>query len=190
MKNLIFILIFLITTLAFSNEENPSKFIGNIIEEIKPAIIERNNEFLERTMEKYIDFNEIATWIAGKTIWLNTDEKKKLAFICELKKLMLKTYSKTVYYYIDADIDFLTPKSSNENAISQKRIQISSVMKKSNKNVNIAYRLIKNNNSWLVFDITIEGISILKSLKTQYSEIIRTKGIEYTTSKIKQTNES
>lgn len=190
MKNLIFILIFLTTTIVFSNEENPSKFIGNIIDEIKPAIMERNNEALEKTMEKYIDFNEIATWIAGKTIWTNTDRKIKSDFIYELKKLMLKTYSKTVYYYIDADVNFLTPKSSNENAVLQKRIQISSIMKKNNKNVNISYRLIKNNNSWLVFDITIEGISILKSLKTQYSEIIKTKGIEYATSKIKQTNES
>lgn len=190
MKTLILTLILLIASVAYPNEENPSRLIEKIIEEIKPSILNKNNELLEKTMEKYIDFNEIAIWIIGKHTWLITDEKKKELFIHELKKLMLKTYSKTVYYYIDANVQFLTPNFNNTTITKQKRIQISSVMKKNNKDINISYRLIKNESSWLIFDIAIEGISILKSLKTQYSDIIKTKGLEHTIQKMKKINES
>lgn len=187
MKIVIFI-IFLISNIAYSLEINPTEFIQNIINECKPALIKENNEFLEKTMEKYIDFNEIAMWITGKHLWQDTPLNKKHDFIKELKQLMLKTYSKTVYYYIDADVEFVTNKSKNTYNTTSTRIQISSVMKKNNKNIIITYRLIKNNESWLVFDVIIEGISILKSLKTQYSEIIRIYGIDEAIKKIKNLN--
>ncbi|HIH2762879.1 MAG TPA: Tgt2/MlaC family protein [Candidatus Azoamicus sp.] len=189
MKIIIFIMFF-ISNLAHSKEIKPIDFIQNIINECKPALIKENNFFLEETMEKYIDFNEIATWIAGKNIWKDSSINKKECFINELKKLMLKTYSKTIYYYVDADVEFITPKSKkiDENTHNS-RIQISSIMKKNNKNVTIMYRLIKNNDSWLVFDVIIEGISILKSLKTQYSEIIRLQGLDEAIKKIKIANE-
>ncbi|HIH2762232.1 MAG TPA: hypothetical protein ACYCC8_00805 [Candidatus Azoamicus sp.] len=57
-------------------------------------------------MEKYIDFEEMALWIVGKALWLSIDFSKRELFLIELRKLMLKTYSKTVYYYVDSDISF------------------------------------------------------------------------------------
>lgn len=188
MKIIIFIILF-ISNLVYSKEQNPADFIQNIINECKPALIKENNAFLEATMEKYIDFNEIAIWIAGKNIWKDSSINQKESFIQELKKLMLKTYSKTVYHYVDADVEFINSKSKKFDNINTTRTQILSVMKKNNKNIAIMYRLIKNNDSWLVFDVIIEGISILKSLKTQYSEIIRLQGLDIAIKKIKSANE-
>jgi len=188
MKRLILILILLLNTPAYSIQEDPSTFLETVIETSRPALMQKNPVFLEETIEKYIDFNEIATWIAGKSIWTNSTDQQKVSFITELKHLMLKTYSKTVYHYVDADVTFITPKASEGDMRSKKRIQISSIMKKNNKNITISYRLIQHKDSWLVFDIMIEGISILKSLKTQYSEIIRIKGLDYATKKIKLSN--
>lgn len=190
MKILIIILTIFLIDIKYVYGENPTDFVQNIINECKPALKKENDSFLEETMEKYIDFNEIAIWITGKKIWINTEEYKKNNFIKELKQLMLKTYSKTVYYYVDADVEFINQKNRKIDTTNNDRIQISSIMKKNNKNVNISYRLIKNNNSWLVFDVVIEGISILKSLKTQYSEIIRIHGLDEATRKIKLANES
>ena len=188
MKIIISIIILLINFTVHSNQENPSIFLKNIVDETKPILIKKNNDFLEKTMEKYLDFNEIAIWITGKMIWQTSTNKQKIEFINELKQLMLRTYSKTVYYYIDSDITFIDPKIIKNKYDFEKRVQITSVIKKHNKNINISYRLIKFNNSWRVFDIIIEGISILKSLKTQYTDIIKTKGLNYTTTKIKILN--
>lgn len=188
MKKIILIIFILINFKIYAFDSNPNKFIENIIEECKPILIKENNSFLEDTMEKYIDFNEIAIWISGKKIWENSSSQEKTEFLSELKKLMLKTYSKTVYYYIDADVEFINNKKNKINDQYEKRIQISSIMKKNNKNITIEYRLIKSNDSWLVFDIIIEGISILKSLKTQYSEIIRLHGLNEAIKRIKNLN--
>jgi phospholipid transport system substrate-binding protein len=171
---------------AFSNID-PIKFIENIIQESKPYLLKKDDKFLENVMEKYIDFNEVATWIVGKNTWIKSNVEEKIFFINELKILMLKTYSKTAYYYIDANVEFLKPKIYSDIK-KNKRIQISSIMIKNNKSINITYRLIKHDDNFLVFDIIIEGISILKSLKTQYSDIIKNYGLNYTSELIKSNN--
>ncbi|HIH2763194.1 MAG TPA: MlaC/ttg2D family ABC transporter substrate-binding protein [Candidatus Azoamicus sp.] len=186
----IFIFLVFWVSLSFADQKNPVYFLEKIVEESRPALISKNDEFLEKTMEKYIHFEEMAMWIVGKSLWSSIDVSKKNLFLIELKKLMLKTYSKTVYYYVDSDISFLNPNLDEKVFENKKRIQINSLMKKNNKNVNISYRLIRQDDDWYVYDVLIEGISILKSLKMQYSEMIRNKGIDYTISKIKSSNKS
>lgn len=187
MKKLFIFLLIIFNVTVLANDKDPVIFLGKVLSEIKPFLIEKNDFFLEKVMNKYVDFNEIALWLAGKTLWTSASDLEKNNFLTELKALMLNTYKKTVYYYIDADIEFLKPKF-NELFNNEKRIQIASVMQKNNKNISISYRLIKNYDSWLVFDILIEGISILKSLQSQYSYIIKSKGLVYATDQIKINN--
>lgn len=190
MKIFFFIILIFFSSEIYSKQENPYSFIENIIEKTKPCIVNNENECLEKLMEMYLDINEVSVWISGKNIWLNSSEKIKLEFSKEIKKLILKTYIRTINYYIDSDVEFIKNKNDDsEYNKTQKRIQVLSIMKKNGKNVYITYRLVKNNDSWLVFDVIIEGISILRSLQTQYSGLIKEKGLENVIQKIKIANE-
>ncbi|HFL8819428.1 MAG TPA: ABC transporter substrate-binding protein [Candidatus Azoamicus sp. OHIO2] len=184
MKKILFLIILVISLSVSAHVADPLCFLETVLNEIKPLLIQKNDVYLEKAMDRYIDFEEIALWIVGKTVWTSALMTDKIAFIKELKVLLLKTYKNTIYYYIDADVDFLKPKFDSINQL-HKRIQVFSIMKKNNKNITISYRLINNNNSWLVFDIIIEGISILKSLQTQYSHLAKLNGLAYTTDIIK-----
>ncbi|HFL8824243.1 MAG TPA: ABC transporter substrate-binding protein [Candidatus Azoamicus sp. OHIO1] len=188
---IISVLFLMLSNIAKSEFIDPVLFLKNIIEECKPILAKKNDDFIEKKITEYIDFNEMSIWIVGKSIWLNTKEDKKKEFIYELKKLITKTYTKTVYYYIDTDVNFNVPKNQNfKTAGSNKRIQLYSTMKKNNTIVNIDYRLIKHENSWLVYDIIIEGVSILKSFKIQFHEIIKSKGIDVIIEKMAEINKS
>lgn len=184
--NIIFFILFF-PCVIFSSNTDPVVFLENILIEIKPSLLHRDDFFLEKTVRKYVDFNEVAICVSGRQLWNLANEEDRLNFIDALATLMVSTYRKTVYYYIDSDIDFLRPKSKNF-LDAKRKIQISSIMKKDNKSVNISYRLVKHDDSWLVFDILIEGISILKSLQTQYTALIKQYGIVYVTKKIHNSN--
>lgn len=184
--NIIFFILFF-PCVIFSSNTDPVVFLENILIEIKPSLLHRDDFFLEKTVRKYVDFNEVAICVSGRQLWSLANEEDRLNFIDALATLMVSTYRKTVYYYIDSDIDFLRPKSKNF-LDAKRKIQISSIMKKDNKSVNISYRLVKHDDSWLVFDILIEGISILKSLQTQYTALIKQYGIVYVTKKIHNSN--
>lgn len=183
--------LFLLILFFYSNfiyaYENPVIFLDGVLKDIKPALINRDDKALDCYIRKYVNFDEVSLWIVGKTIWTKVDSDKKKEFIDELSILMLRTYKNTVYYYIDFDIDFLKPKIDYNNSMYN-RIQIFSIMKKNNKNVTVCFKLVRSNDSWLVFDIVIEGISILKSLQTQYSGLIKNYGIDYVINKMKDVN--
>lgn len=190
MKIILLTILMLFTFNVYSKQENPYSFIENIIERTKPCLLKIDDNCLEKLMEEYLDINEVSIWISGKNIWLNSSDDLKSNFSNEVKKLILKTYTKTINYYIDSDVTFVKSKNNEfEFDNNQKRIQILSIMKKNGKNVYIAYRLVKNNESWLVFDVIIEGISILRSLQTQYSNLIKEKGLDYVIKKIRVLNE-
>ncbi|HIH2763510.1 MAG TPA: hypothetical protein ACYCDB_00935 [Candidatus Azoamicus sp.] len=57
-KIFIFVFVFYILCffLSFADEKNPVYFLEKIIEESRPALMSKNDDFLEKTMEKYIDF--------------------------------------------------------------------------------------------------------------------------------------
>lgn len=184
MKKYLILLCLFFSFSVFSYEQDPIFFLKNVLSEIKPVLIEKNDLYLEKIMDKYVDFEEIALWIVGRSMWSNSSVLDKVNFINELKVLMLKTYKNTVYYYIDADVDFLVPAIDQLN-VPLKRIQIFSILRKNNKNINVSFRLVSNNASWFVFDIVIEGVSILKSLQVQYSNLVQARGLAYTTSVIK-----
>ncbi len=190
MNTLIKILLLLILTsnVLMANEKNldPIFFLENIIKECKPLIKEKKNEILEKKISEFTDFNEISLWVVGKSEWENTPKIKKDLFIVELKKIILKTYNRTIINYIDSEIEFYLQNDKEINFL--KRIQVSSKIKKNDKIINVNYRLIKIENSWFIFDIIIEGVSILRSLKAQFSEMIKTIGLENTTEKMKSLN--
>lgn len=186
-KIIVFFLLFL-NFQVYSKHENPYIFIEEIIEKTKPCLINSDNKCLEDLIESYLDLQEVSVWIVGKHIWFNAADDIKFEFLKEIKKLILRTYSSTISYYIDSDVVFM--KNKNDLKYENKsRIQVSSIMKKNGKNVHIAYRLIKKNDSWLVFDVVMEGVSILKSLQTQYSAAIKENGIDYIIKKMKVSSE-
>lgn len=188
LKILIISLLFFNITLK-AEVKDPVIFLQEVINECKPILTKKNDNLIEQKITEYMDINEMSVCIIGKAIWDITDLEKKKLFIQEFKKLILKTYIKTAYHYIDSEMNFSISNKQNKNiSITSKRIQLSSAVKKNNTIINIDYRLIKDKNSWLVYDIIIEGISILKSFRTQFSEFAKNNGIDKTIEKIKELN--
>jgi len=66
-KIFIFIFVMLCVFFSFADQKNPVFFLEKIVEESRPALISRNDEFLEKTMEKYIDFEESVGLTVRKT---------------------------------------------------------------------------------------------------------------------------
>jgi phospholipid transport system substrate-binding protein len=133
----------------------------------------------------YVDFNEMSTWVAGRKAWANASEASRKEFIKQFQILVIRTYATALNSYSDETIEFVPQKIDT----SKKRVQVSSYIKRPNKeNIRLDYRLIKNGNSWLVYDMIIEGVSILQGFQAQFSDKIRQKGLDPVIQEIKEHN--
>ena len=143
-------------------------------------------EVVNQVILPHVDFVEMAIWMAGKSAWSKASAADQAAFIKEFKVLVVRTYATSLNKYNNEIIEFFPMQTS----ASSTRIQISSKIHRLNKeDLRVDYRLISNNSTWKLYDVIIEGVSILKGFQAQFSEHIRNNGLKAVTQEIKLHNE-
>jgi phospholipid transport system substrate-binding protein len=181
---------------VYAAQSDPIKMMqtitSNVQSEIKKnrAAIDRDPTFtykiIDRIVLPHVDFIEMAKWIAGKAAWNSSSPKDQEAFIREFKILVVRTYSSSLNKYNDEKVEFFPLQKSASNT----RIQVSSKITRAGKeDIKVDYRLIADNDDWKLYDIVIEGVSILKGFQAQFSEQIRNHGLSAVINKIKLHNE-
>ena len=191
-------LLFININFLFSDVKNPVDVLKNINKDIL-TIVDKNinlvdeklNELLGEYIIPYINFDEMCLFIVGKGIWKNLSIDKKNDFIYEFKKLVIKTYSTTLNKYIRSKVIFFENKNfDNQNVQYGRKIQISSEIEtiEKGKNLHVDYRMIFYKDSWKLYDLIIEGISILKGFQAQFGNDIKKNGIDFVINRMKQHN--
>jgi phospholipid transport system substrate-binding protein len=123
----------------------------------------------------YVDLTEMARWVVGRNAWKEADVTTQQAFVREFKILLVGSYAGSLLGYTDQKIEFLPLRSAVEN---QQRIQVSSLIKDGGKApLHLDYRLIREGNSWKVYDIIIEGVSLAQGYRAQFAEDVRVGGV-------------
>ncbi|QQG46875.1 MAG: ABC transporter substrate-binding protein [Candidatus Azosocius agrarius] len=193
---ILFIFLFINNNFVYSKIENPVEVLRGINKDVL-NIVNNNvslndnelNEVLGNYIISFIDFNEMCLLIIGKGTWKEIPINKQNDFINEFKKLVIKTYSTTLNKYIKSNVVFFENK--NDDKIKyERKIQIFSEIEHFNggKNLHVDYRLIFHKNSWKLYDLIIEGVSILKGFQAQFSNDVKKNGIDYVINKIRQHN--
>ena len=191
-KYIIIILVLYAPTSVIS-QTNPDMFLKQSVEEVSLFIsknkeqLERDDKFLEEKMNELViprfDIVLMSKIILGKSTWTSISENQKNRFIESFKSLMVRTYMKSLTVFDGEKIKFLP-------YVQGKRIDVAkvkSVYMMNDGDLPVNYRLKKNDNGdWKVFDIIIDGISLLKNYRTDFQNHVKNYGIE---SLIKKLNE-
>lgn len=178
-----------------NNPGDPILMLRSVTTDVMQALranstaIKSNKRKLYEVVDKYIlphvDFDEMAKWVAGKSAWAKASEETKREFVDAFKVLVVRTYATALLGYTDEQIDF----GKQHIDTSRDRIQVSSRIVRSNKeDVRVDYRLIKHEDDWKVYDIIIEGVSILQGFQAQFSDKIRQEGLSKVSGQIQEHN--
>mgnify|MGYP001077288658 CR=1 FL=1 len=139
----------------------------------------------EHLIIPHVDFVEMGRWIAGRNAWKKASESDQAAFIAAFKTLVVRTYATSLLQYTNQTVEFIPLKSTE----GKERLQVTSYVNGGDRGqIKMDYRLIKQADNWLVYDIIIEGVSLLKGYQAQFSEDVRQQGLNYVTRKIKSHN--
>jgi phospholipid transport system substrate-binding protein len=131
---------------------------------------------IEEILSPHVDYSGMARWIVGRQAWLGASETEKNDFTKEFKALLIRTYSKALTEYNNQTIKYLPIRGEYEE---KNRVQVESEIQELGKPpTKVVYRLTKIDDAWKVYDIIIEGVSLLKGFQSQFSEEIKQKGFE------------
>lgn len=132
----------------------------------------------------YADFAEMSRWVVGRNAWNAASDSTKKAFSDALKNLVIRTYARSLLNYTDQTIEFMPLRQPVEG---KARTIVSSIIRDGGKgNLRLDYRLVREGNSWKVYDIVIEGISLMQGYRAQFEDEVQQGGVEAALQKIRQ----
>ncbi len=122
----------------------------------------------------HLDDVTMAKLALGKN-WKKATKEQKLAFIDEFRNLLVRTYSKSLIEFSDQEIRYFPLKLA---ADTHKTSVKAEVIQPGGPSIPMAYRMRIKNNEWKVYDIKIDGVSLVTSYRGTFTQEIRKSGIE------------
>ena len=124
----------------------------------------------------HLDFKAISKKVLGKH-WRNANEKQRNDFAEQFEQLLIRTYETSLSKYSEEKVQFLPfheGKRPDKLAIVK-----SEVIRSSGPTIPINYSLLKKPGvEWKVYDIGIEGISLVTNYRSSFSREIEQKGMD------------
>lgn len=123
---------------------------------------------IEAEVRKIFDFEEFSSRTVG-TSWRDFSPTQKSAFTSAFADLLFSTYLDKVNGYNSERIAY-----TGENASAAgDRVEVRTILTlKDGKNVPVDYRMLPKDGTWRVYDVLIEGISLVKNYRTQFQDIL------------------
>ncbi len=140
------------------------------------------NVLVDQHLSPYLDFEEMAKWVVGRNAWQHASAGEQATFTHAFRKLVIQTYASSLNNYNHQEIVYFPLREPVEN---KTRVQVQSEIRQEGKTpLQVAYRLVEHDNTWRVYDILIEGVSLLKGFQAQFADTAHQKGLGAVTQKV------
>jgi phospholipid transport system substrate-binding protein len=155
--------------------------IDEVIKIAKKGSMESSKGDRRIAMQKAIDgrfnYSQMVRRSLGKTYDSLSDQKKQ-NFIKLFKGLLENSYASKLESYRDEKINFL------DEVVKGKYALVKTNIVRSNNTIRVDYKLILGNGQWKVYDFVIEGVSMIRNYKAQFTKIIRRDSYEVLVEKL------
>jgi phospholipid transport system substrate-binding protein len=133
-----------------------------------PDRIAERRAAVRKIAEDIFDFNEIARRALARH-WQQLTDKQRAEFVSLFSDLLERSYLSKIELYGGEKIQYVNERLDGDTASVATRI-----VTKNGTEVPIDYRLLKKGDRWLVYDVNIEGVSLVSNYRTQFNKIIQT----------------
>ena len=118
-------------------------------------------------IDSIFDFKELSRRTLGRN-WRKMKPEQQKEFVQLFRELLQGVYADRLLAYSDQKVLF-----DKETMLKKGRAEVQSYLQTSdNKKIPLFYRLTNKSGSWKVYDVIIEGVSMVKNYRTQFRKIL------------------
>ena len=150
----------------------PTEIAKQVIEKALEALNDPSSKGEERRqkvksiVDPYFDYQEMAKRSLGPT-WGKLSAGQRHEFVQLFAQLLEASYSDKIEKYAQrVKIDYTGEILDGEYA------EVRTVVVRTNDRIPLNYRLMQENGGWKVYDVVIEGVSLVSNYRSQFSRII------------------
>ncbi len=151
--------------------------------EAKPK---RLYDAIEERILPHFDFVSMSKLVLGK-YWRRARPEQRRRFVEEFKTLLVRTYASALLNYSDSQLELLP--SHRPDRPKRAEVHTQALLNDGRK-IAMDYRLYKRGDRWLVYDVRVEGVSLVINYRSSFmNEISQKGGISALIEKLERLNE-
>jgi phospholipid transport system substrate-binding protein len=196
MKKLLVALSLLCFSVASFAVEGPDELVKRTAEDVL-ATVKSDKDIQAGDQEKIFalaeekivpnfNFDKVSRMVLGKN-WTKATPEQKTAFQNEFRTLLIRTYATALSKYKNQTIEYKPFRMVNESNTASVKTQI---VQPGGQPIAVDYSLEKQGEVWKVYDIVIEGVSLVTNYRGQFAQEIRQNGLDSLIKKLADKNKA
>ena len=126
-------------------------------------------EKIRSISENMFDYTELSKRTLGQN-WSKLNAGQQTEFLGLYKTLLEDAYADKIITYTDEKVVF-----GKETTLSEKTAEVQTTIITKKADIPIYYRVIHKGSDWKVYDVVIEGVSLVSNYRNQFKEILLNK---------------
>jgi len=118
------------------------------------------------------NFSLMSKLTLGKKHWPGLTKDQKEKFIELFTKRLKDSYLDKMMLYSDEKIEYKEPVQI------KKKVHIPTILTSKDNKISMLYKLYKSKQTWRIYDIEVQGVSLISTYRSQFDEILRNKTID------------
>jgi len=132
----------------------------------------------------HFDFEKITQQAVG-IHWKDASPEQRQGLTNGFREVLIRTYAKALLNYSGQDIRYLPVKPGQREGTVTVPTE---VREKGGPAVPVDYRMYEKSGKWLVYDLVIDNVSLIKNYRDSFNTEIRRQGIDALISHLQQMN--
>ncbi len=193
-RSLTLLLTLLFALPVHANTEAPDALVSRVSNEVLQilqgsAAAPGSAEVIAQVKEKilpHFDFSRM-TALATGIGWRTASAGQKTELTEQMRTLLVRTYSSALSKYKDQTLEFLPPRESAD----KNRVIVRSLLKQPGAQaIAVDYRMASSSEGWKVYDVVVDGVSLVTTYRDAFSTEVRNNGIDGLIRMLKDKNAS
>ncbi len=169
--------------------QSPTEYVRGILDKVMaiqtdPAMAGEAHEaqrgqLIHQIIERSFDFTAMAKDALGSNYGRLSGGQRQ-EFLSTFSYLFQDSYTRMVLKFLKKE-NITYNKESREGDGAR----VDTAIVRPNESIPVSYMMHPTGGGWLLYDVVVDGVSILHNYRTQFSEVIRTKGFGYLLERMK-----
>ncbi len=140
-------------------------------------------EIVHEILLPHADLEAMARSALGRDAWLKASQPQRTAFIDAFTHVIVHTYAAGLSSYTDEKVQFRPIRGGIQPGMSRVMVE-SQIIRDDGPPIEVDYRLVYKNFTWLVYDFSVEGISMIESFRSQFADKLSQMNIDQLTQEL------
>jgi phospholipid transport system substrate-binding protein len=137
-----------------------------------PSKVAERRTRVRKIADEIFDYNEMSKRSLG-VHWQQMAQGDRERFMRSFSDLLDRAYFEKIDSYNGEKVRYLDPKMDGTQATVPTRVTTDK-----GSEIPVEYRMQRDNGRWVVYDVVIEGVSLVSNYRAQFDRIVRTGGVE------------